>query len=221
MEATVKKTPAKKKRALNIDNPVFAFMGRLGDLVVLNILWLLCCIPVITAGAATVGLFTVVNKLAAGDEFSLWKDFFKALKRDFKQATVLWFVLLAAVVVGMIGLRLGGEGNTAQSGLITAASFLLLAAVCCCGCWAFALLARFTYPHALLPILDGARMITANLLPTVGIAALLIWPAMLWVLAPDWFIYLLLPIFLIGGSASALGMAALMRPAFARMEKTR
>ena len=62
-------------------------------------------------------------------------------------------------------------------------------------------------------------MTVANLLPTVGILALLAWMPLLWVLAPGWFVYLLLPLFLVGGSATALGMTALMRPAVARVEQ--
>ena len=33
--------------------PVFSFMGKLGDVVLLNLTWLLCCLPVLTIGAST------------------------------------------------------------------------------------------------------------------------------------------------------------------------
>ena len=104
-------------------------------------------------------------------------------------------------------------------GVLAAASFLLLAGVCCCGCWGLALLARFRYPLALLALADGARMTVANLLPTAGILALLVWAPVLAAAAPAWFVYLLPAMLLLGGSASALGMAALMRPAFAKLEQ--
>ena len=42
---------------LKIDNPFFRFMGKLGDLVILSVLWLLCCLPVVTIGASTTALF--------------------------------------------------------------------------------------------------------------------------------------------------------------------
>ena len=66
---------------------VLPYHGRIGDLLFANLLWLVCCLPVITAGASTLGLFTVVNKMAAKEDYTVRTDFFKAFKRDFKQAT--------------------------------------------------------------------------------------------------------------------------------------
>ena len=207
------------KKSSSIDNPFFRLMGAIGDLVVLNILWLLCCLPVVTAGASTLALFAIVHKIAAGEDYRTASGFFKAFRRDFKQATALWLVVLAAGIAALAGLRAASAQDDVFTGLLAAASFLLLAGVCCCGCWGLALLARFTYRHGLLALLDGARMTVANLLPTVGILVLLAWMPLLWVLAPGWFVYLLLPLFLVGGSATALGMTALMRPAVARVEQ--
>ena len=62
-------------------------------------------------------------------------------------------------------------------------------------------------------------MTLANLLPSVGILAFLAWFPLLAKAAPAWFVYLLPLWLLIGGAGSALGMACLMRPAFAQLEK--
>lgn len=207
------------KKSTGIDNPFFRTMGKIGDLVIVNLLWLLCSLPVITIGASTLGLFTVVNKIAAGEDYRPAADFFKAFKRDFKQGTALWLVVALGSIAGVAGMKTAAAQDTMFTGILAAASFLLLLGMACCGCWGFALLARFSYPKALLALTDGARMTTANLLPTVGILAFLVWVPLLWKLWPRWFIYLLLPIFLIGFSATALGMSALMRAAFARLEK--
>lgn len=164
----------------NTDAPFFLLMGKIGDLVFANVLWLVCCIPVVTAGASTLGLFTVVNKLAAREDYTVRTDFFKAFKRDFKQSTALWLVVLLGGLAGFRGLQIATAQDTASNGVLAAASFLLLLVVGCCGSWAFALLAKA---------------------------------------APAWFVYLAPLALLIGGSGSALGMAALMRPAFAKLEK--
>jgi 4-hydroxy-3-methylbut-2-enyl diphosphate reductase IspH len=37
----------------NIDSPFYRTMGRIGDLVLANVLWLVCSLPIITAGAST------------------------------------------------------------------------------------------------------------------------------------------------------------------------
>lgn len=203
----------------NIDSPFYRTMSKIGDLVLVNILWLVCCLPILTAGASTLGLFTVVNKMAAKEDYTVRTDFFKAFRRDFKQATALWLVVLFFGAVGVAGLRTATAQDTAFNGILTAASFLLLAGIGFLGCWGFALLARFSYPKALLALADGARMTLANLLPSVGILAFLAWFPLLAKAAPAWFVYLLPLWLLIGGAGSALGMASLMRPAFAQLEK--
>lgn len=159
----------------NTDAPFSLLMGKIGDLVFANVLWLVCCIPVVTAGASTLGLFTVVNKLAAREDYTVRTDFFKAFKRDFKQSTVLWLVVLLGGLAGFRGLQIATAQDTASNGVLAAASFLLLLVVGCCGSWAFALLARFSYPKALSALADGGRMTLANLLPSVGILAFLAW----------------------------------------------
>lgn len=155
----------------NTDTPFFRLMGKISDLVFANVLWLVCCIPVVTAGASTLGLFTVVNKLAAREDYTVRTDFFKAFKRDFKQSTALWLVVLVCGFAGLRGLQIATAQDTASNGVLAAASFLLLLVVGCCSCWAFALLARFSYPKALSALADGGCMTLANLLPTVGILA--------------------------------------------------
>lgn len=61
----------------------------------LNMLWLLCSIPVFTAGAATAALYDVTLRIARGEETSLTSRYFRAFRENFRQATVLWLILLA------------------------------------------------------------------------------------------------------------------------------
>ena len=136
----------------NIDSPFYRTMGKIGDLLFANLLWLVCCLPIVTAGASTLGLFTVVNKMAAKEDYTVHTDFFKAFKRDFKQSTALWLVLLLAGFAALTGLRTATAQDTPSTGILAAASFLLLLLAGCCGSWGFALLARFTYP-GVLPVL--------------------------------------------------------------------
>ena len=208
-------------RKTNIDSPFYRAMGKIGDLALANVLWLVCSLPIVTIGASTLGLFTVTGKLAAGEDYSVRQDFFKAFRRDFKQSTAVWLVLLAAGFAAFWGMQAADRQTTVFAGVLTAASFLLAVLVVCCGCWGLALLARFSYPRALLALQDGARMTLANLLPTVGILACLLWAPLLGRFAPEGFVYLAPFMLLLGGALPAWGMEALMRPAFAKLEQAR
>ena len=78
----------------NYVNPVWRFIGKLGDLVLLNLLWLICCIPVFTAGAATTAVYYVTLKLVRDEDDSTIRSFFHSFIQNFKQATAIWLLIL-------------------------------------------------------------------------------------------------------------------------------
>lgn len=77
----------------NIDSPLFRFLSKLADIFILNILFLICCIPIITIGASTTALFTVTLKLVKNEEGYIFSGFFKAFKDNFKQSTIIWLIM--------------------------------------------------------------------------------------------------------------------------------
>lgn len=91
-------------KIFDMDSPFMRFLNRVGDLLILNILMIICCIPVITIGAAYTAMHYVLLKMIRGEEGYLIRGFFKSFIRNFKQATILWFIMLliAAVYVGDI-----------------------------------------------------------------------------------------------------------------------
>ena len=74
----------------NYDNPVWRFIGKFFDVLILNVLWTVVSIPIFTAGAATTAVYYVLLKLVRDEEGSTVKSFFKSFKENFKQATVIW-----------------------------------------------------------------------------------------------------------------------------------
>ena len=73
------------------------FFHDLFDLMVVNWLWVLCCIPVVTIGPATCGMYTVTLKLAREEPVNPVKDFFRGFKENFKSGLLLG--LLAAILL--------------------------------------------------------------------------------------------------------------------------
>lgn len=87
------------KGIFNWDSPLIQKLALLTNLVALNILWLLCCIPVFTAGAATTALYYTVIQYADGESDEIFRPFFRSFRQNFKQATLLWVPLLMLLVL--------------------------------------------------------------------------------------------------------------------------
>ena len=79
----------------NAENPFWEAMERLFDLFILNLLWLLCCLPVLTIGPATAALHYAVINLAEKEEHSVTKDFRKSFWLNFRQGIRLGVPLTA------------------------------------------------------------------------------------------------------------------------------
>ena len=85
------------------DSPLMRVMMLITNLICLNVLWLLCCLPVITAGAATTAMYSVIFQYITKQDDSVMKPFFKAFKENFKTVTPIWVLHL------LIGAALGAE----------------------------------------------------------------------------------------------------------------
>lgn len=81
-------------RLFNLDNPFMLALNKLADLIILNFLTMICCIPVITIGASMTALHYVALKIVRDEETYIIKGFFKSFKQNFKQATIMWIIIL-------------------------------------------------------------------------------------------------------------------------------
>ena len=91
-----------------IDSPVMRVLGRLGDIIILNMIFVVGCIPVITIGTSLSALYAVAMKMARGEEPSVWKEFWKAYKRNFRPATICWLVMAVIAVLLFVDFRIIG-----------------------------------------------------------------------------------------------------------------
>lgn len=85
----------------NYDNPVWRFIGKFWDVLIVNLLWFFLSIPIFTIGASTTAMYYVTLKLARDDDGYTIRSFFKSFKENFKQSTVIWMIfLITGVVLG-------------------------------------------------------------------------------------------------------------------------
>ena len=111
--------------------------------MILNLITLVMCVPIITAGAALTAKDYMCYKLVKNEEGGILKGFFHSFKQNFKQATIIWLVMM--VVMGIAGFDmlfaygLEGEGTGIVRAIMMAAGFFVFIACI----MIFPVLARF------------------------------------------------------------------------------
>ncbi|MDD5998803.1 MAG: YesL family protein [Lachnospiraceae bacterium] len=83
----------------NMDNPFFRFVNRIADMIVLNVIFLVSCVPIFTIGPALTALYYVAINTWGREDGYIFKMYIKSFKENFKQSTVMWLILLAVGVV--------------------------------------------------------------------------------------------------------------------------
>lgn len=81
-------------RLFSIDSGFYKAMTKMTDLLLLNFLWLLCSIPIVTIGASTTAAYYVAMKMTKEEEGYITKSYFKAFRENFKKSTILWLIML-------------------------------------------------------------------------------------------------------------------------------
>lgn len=83
----------------DIDSSFMQGLTKFANLMFLNVMTLLLCIPVVTAGAALTAMHYVALKMVRDEDCYIFKDYFKSFKTNFKQATMLWILVIFTVVL--------------------------------------------------------------------------------------------------------------------------
>lgn len=81
----------------NINSGFFKFINRLLDVLFINLLWIICSLPIVTIGASTCAAFSITLKMVDDEEGYIGKTFFKAFKQNFKQGTLMWLITAPCV----------------------------------------------------------------------------------------------------------------------------
>ena len=195
------------------ENGFFLFMSRIGDIVFLNLCFLLTCIPVITAGTALISLYTVTLKMAQNQEGYVIKSYFKAFKDNLKQGIIVGGMLeLILAVLGYDAWMLlsSRESYSAAGFFVTAAALLIVFAVMQ---YLFPLMAR--YENSIGMSLRNAGLLAISRLPyTIVLLVLAAVPAVFILLTPYAYIYVIFA----GGALGALLQSKLLVNIFSKIE---
>jgi uncharacterized membrane protein YesL len=95
------------------DSPIIRFLNKGADLLILNILFIVCSLPVVTIGASLTAMYAVnLRSVRYGDGYVV-QTFFKSFKQSFVQATIAWIIVAACGLLIFFDIRFWsvmGEG---------------------------------------------------------------------------------------------------------------
>lgn len=175
----------------------FAAMDKLGSLFWLNILCIVCSIPLFTIGASVTAMYYVTLKMARDEECYITKEFFRSFKQNFRQSTIIWLISAAAGFVFVMDFRL--LSVSAQNGspvpfsrVITVIIGAMVIVFCMVESYVFPLLAKFdnsvrnTVKNALLLSIRHlpwtALIIICNFIFPVAVIFSIYRQVMLWII---------------------------------------
>ena len=184
------------------DSKIIQFFQFLGDLVILNFCFVLCCIPVVTIGAACTAMYTVTLQEAEDRSGPTVGRFFKYFRANFGKATCLWLLLLfLGGILGYNYLFLTANPSMDAAvfrGLLIALSIVYTMIIT----YAFPLLSRFE--NTLMGTLRNSLALAIGHLPkTVLMALLNLLPVLILLLSEALFIRLSILLAMIYFAAAA------------------
>lgn len=157
------------KDLFNLNSRVMQGLAMVTNLVALNILWLICCVPIFTIGAATTALYHTIFQYHTHQDDEIFRPFFRAFRANFKQATLLWMLSLLAMgllAFDLVYLLSWGLGTAVLFLLIVCAVFVLGIQL-----HLFPLIARFDMNTK--PLLHTSASLSILHLPTTLLALIL------------------------------------------------
>ena len=136
------------KRFFNPDYWLWKGFGRLADYFLISMCWLICCLPLVTAGSATIAMYDTVYHCIRENEGNLFRRFFTTLKSELLRGCLLTVIFAAAAFLLNAGYQVLtqlGDGSNAMTvlGIVYFCTLFIPLGI---ACWAVALESRFVYP---------------------------------------------------------------------------
>lgn len=129
-------------RFFSIDSPVYRFMSRFWDMIKLNFCWLICSLPIVTMGAATVAAYSVTLHMVDDSDGYVVRPFYKAFRDNLKQGSVMGLLGLVCAYAVYLDFQFFGalQGNPMIFLVIGLVGLFLFAL---CFVFAFPIMARY------------------------------------------------------------------------------
>lgn len=196
----------------------FKGMEKVGDLLLVNLLFVVCSLPVVTIGASATAMYYVLGRIRRQEE-TVTKDFFRSFRENFRQATLYWGALLLVALALYWNFRLISGWTGALYSVMMVLLILVSWFAVSWGSLVFPLLSRFDNTSA-ATARNAGILVLAVPLRTLAAAAINALPVALAVFLPGVFaLSAVLWLFCLF-SAGAYGILCLLSPVFTQLEKS-
>lgn len=202
------------KQLFNPDGPVMVVLQAISDLFLINLCFLVSCVPIFTIGTAVTAMYGIYFRKEK--DGSVIKAFFSKFRQNFKQSTVVWLILLLLGLILLMDFRLLAmvDGSYAIVSYILYFACFALVGVCC---YVFPMIARFENSTVLT--VKNALLLSIYKFPkTILMVAITILPLIFLIMSTDLFAKIFMVWLLIGFAGSAKVNSMILTTVFADLK---
>lgn len=201
------------------ENPFIQFLVRVGDLMILNALFILCSLPVVTLGASLTAMHRVTQNMLFEQEEPIIKSFFRAFRQNFKQSTLAWLVelvVIVSLVCDVLLVMAYFDGGLAKAMYILVAVLVILVA----GVFSYLMPLIARYENGMRQQVYNAVVLAIIKLPkTVLLMLLNLLPVILLLISVPVFVQTLIFWVIIGFAFVSFLTSSILKPVFQQLEK--
>lgn len=201
------------------ENPFIQFLVRVGDLMILNALFILCSLPVVTLGASLTALHRVTQNMLFEQEGPIIKSFFRAFRQNFKQSTLAWLVelvVIVSLVCDVLLVMAYFDGGLAKAMYILVAVLAILVA----GVFSYLMPLIARYENGMRQQVYNAVVLAIIKLPKTIILVLMnLLPVILLLISVPVFVQTLIFWVIIGFAFVSFLTSSILKPVFQELEK--
>lgn len=208
------------ERTFNQSGWLYRFLNRLWDILILNFLFLLTSIPLVTIGASLAALYSVTLRAVKGEDGYIARSYLKEWKENLKKATIIWIFYAAAGVILATDIFVIGRNSGDMGKLLVFAGGIAGVIWVLMGIYLLPLQARFenSVSNTVINSLIIAIKFLPNTLELTGIFAMVpLLGIMVAIFIPSLFSWYCSLMFFVGFGGSAYFSSFIYRKVFDRL----
>lgn len=160
------------------DSGIMSFLGKVADILILNLLTLLCCIPIVTIGASITAAHYTALKMHRDTDNYVVRNFFRSFKANLLQGILIWILWIVVVALSVFAYLFYPEGGISTVLKVIMCSMLIFIAMTTM--WLFPMQARFS--NSIRITIRNAFMFSCRyILRTLGMLVVTATGAALWI----------------------------------------